>query len=143
MNRVETPKSNGDCFAVTSQADLVETETSIKLLGGALHRSGDAILFQASAPLHTASCKERARYLADIVFRGEAAERIKGVISPISLCLLEEAMISALYTELDISVKAQDQTDFEKNATMVLQDVRYGNVAWRDSGRSVVDLDPN
>lgn len=42
--------ATGNCFASNSRADVVAANGTQKLLGAALHRSGDFILMQASVP---------------------------------------------------------------------------------------------
>jgi lipoate-protein ligase A len=62
----------GDCFAATSQADILSTRTGRKLLGAALFRRNDAFLQQISVPLRTPERAEKFQRLTARVFRGEA-----------------------------------------------------------------------
>lgn len=142
-SRFEPGSKTGDCFAIASQADLIHKGSGVKLLGGALHRREDAVLFQASVPLHTASCSDRVQKLAARSFQGGAAEIHHSGLNSFSLDGLENAVVTSLCQHLCARVAANNQSEFETNVTDTLQETRYGNKDWTNSGRSIGDLDPN
>jgi len=138
------PRSrSGDCFAITSEADLIELSSGEKVVGGAIHRCDDVVLFQGSAPLHSRGCADSVRELADRSFRGAAVQVHGSRQKPISRDNLENAIVQSLCYKLQARVVVRDQTEHEKRISAELQSGRYCNPFWTKSDRSIGDLSPN
>ena len=142
-NKCEPRTRSGDCFAVVSQADLVHRDSGVKLIGGALHRCSDVILFQASAPLCTASCKVRVRELAEFSFQGDVAAFHNCSLDPINREALENAIVTALTTQTCATILETELTGPEASFAGYIREARYRNASWIESGRSIGDLVPN
>jgi|GEM_PF-2805933 len=93
----------GNCFAVHSRADIVAANGTAKLLGAALHRSGNTILMQASIP------RSGDEAILNEAFLGESTPRT--LPADFSLQDLEAAIIQNFAANFTISLLISEPID--------------------------------
>jgi len=128
-------EAHGDCFATQSEADVVSERTGNKIMGGALHRRGDALLLQASAPLYSVELRDTMYTLSSEVFRGSGIIPSSAPITPIPFEALRSALIEALSKRTYLIPKRSDLTANELAMTVALISTRYHSEAWKVRAR--------
>jgi lipoate-protein ligase A len=123
-NRRRASQRVGDCFRITTEADVVSLETGSKMLGCALHLRPGGVLLQASM---RTSESESQRDLAERLFRYSGLPETNAEPSPEQLVAATTAA-----TRRYFGVDPEEPVDLEgvRNRATELYTTRYIDAAW-------------
>jgi len=139
--RPQPQDARGDCFAITSRADVVEAATGRKLLGTALHRRGEWVLQQTALPLvFNLDPEQRQAYaaLSAAVFKGASAEYAPAAWPSMEATAVAEAILHGFAAALGASFTASQATPEERVRASHLVAERYACASWTQ-GRTAAD----
>ena len=137
--RVRGQERIGDCFAIVSQADIVDRATGRKLVGAALYRRGEYLLLQASIPFYAPECDHVIREMSPSIFggrwdRSKLASDISdlgGIRSHgINGLALRAALVECLSMLFATRIEYAGLNDFERAEAGELCKTRYGASSW-------------
>lgn len=126
-------ETRGDCFAIVSQADILDAKTGRKLLGAAMHRRDRWFLEQMSLPLFPFLPAERAEAqeaLCREVFRGSAGNYRPSFVIERERAEVAEILLHGLADTLGGAWERGEATRAEQERAGQLSALRYACPSW-------------
>lgn len=117
----------GNCFAVASRADIIDSDTGNKLLGAAIFRRGRFVLQQASLPYQH---RDQYRVFADTLFQGGSDTLNSDIFTEPTQVELCDAIRQGFEEEITRSILVQLPTTRERDRTTKAMQRRYLDPEW-------------